>query len=124
MSWGTGTRGRVVASYAAQYADPITFRRGETIVVTDREEPWRENPARMWVWCEDARGKSGWVPTSYVERHDGGSGVGLRDYSAVELSVSPGELVTVEEEVAGWLLCDTDDGRRGWVPLECVEEIT
>ena len=59
----------------------------------------------------------------HVERRGEGIGVGLRDYSAVELSVTAGERVTVEDEAAGWLLCVTDDGRRGWVPLECVESV-
>lgn len=121
MPWTSGARGRVITAYTAQYPDPITFARGETITVTGREGPWRQNPAWMWVWCEDARGKSGWVPTSYVERRGEGIGSGLRDYSAVELSVLAGELLTVEDEEAGWLLCVTEDGRRGWIPLECVE---
>lgn len=122
MPWTAGARGRVVATYEAQYADPISFQRGEAITITEREEPWRENPDWMWVWCEDARGKSGWVPVSYVERRGARDGVGLRDYSAVELSVAAGAAVTVEEEEGGWLLCATDDGRRGWVPREHVEE--
>ncbi|MGH2484388.1 MAG: SH3 domain-containing protein [Ktedonobacterales bacterium] len=120
MSWTSGARARVTANYEAQYADPITFTRGEEIAVTDREEPWRDNPDWLWVWCTDARGKSGWVPKGYVERR-GATGVGLRDYSAVELSVTAGELLTVEDEAAGWLLCATEGGRRGWVPLECVD---
>lgn len=124
MTWTAGAHGRVTTTYTAQYADPISFARGETITVTERAEPWRDNSAWMWVWCEDARGKSGWVPEGFFERRGegAGAGVGLRDYSAVELSVAQGERVTVEDEVAGWLLCVTDDGRRGWVPLECVEE--
>lgn len=121
MPWTAGARGRVTTSYTAQYPDPITFARGEMITVTDREEAWRDNPAWLWVWCEDTRGKSGWVPEGAFERRGAGAGIGLRDYSAVELTATEGERGTVEEEASGWLLCVTDDGRRGWLPLECVE---
>jgi hypothetical protein len=122
MPWTPGARVRVTTSYEAQYADPITFHAGEEVAVTDREEPWQENPDWVWVWCTDARGKSGWVPRGYVQRR-GAAGVGLRDYSAVELTVVTGAMLTVEEEQAGWLLCVADDGRRGWVPLECMEKL-
>ncbi|HKV85892.1 MAG TPA: SH3 domain-containing protein, partial [Ktedonobacterales bacterium] len=88
--------------------------------VSDRVDRWRENPEWLWIWCTDARGKSGWVPAGAIERR-GATGLGSRDYSAVELSVTAGEALTVEEELSGWLLCATDDGRRGWVPLDCVE---
>ena len=99
---------RVVSRYTRQYADPIAVRAGEPITPGKEDH---EYPG--WIWCTDARGRSGWVPLAIVDRD---AGVARRDYSALELSVEPGELVTVEEEESGWALCRNATGSRGWVP--------
>jgi SH3-like domain-containing protein len=42
----------------------------------------------------------------------------LRDYSSMELTVSPGEVVTGFETVEGWIRCRNANGDEGWVPEE------
>jgi hypothetical protein len=42
----------------------------------------------------------------------------LRDYSARELCVDEGDLVTLVEELLGWALVHTESGFRGWVPRD------
>lgn len=106
--------GRVRAGYTAQYEDPITFKGGEEVDVSDRTYNWEGHP---WVWCSNQAGKSGWVPEGYVETL-GEKGVARVDYDAAELSVEAGEEVLVVDETYGWLLCRRATGEEGWVPAE------
>jgi SH3-like domain-containing protein len=103
---------RVVREYAAQYPDPITVRGGDRVVVGagDPEFPG-------WRWCTGADGRAGWVPEQLL----GSAGLMLEDYSAKELSVSPGTEVDVQRTVAGWAWVTTHDGRSGWIPGTCLE---
>jgi len=39
---------------------------------------------------------------------------------ACMLRIWPDARLIVERELAGWALCHTSDGARGWVPLECL----
>jgi uncharacterized protein YgiM (DUF1202 family) len=55
---------RITADYQAAYPDPIRVRAGEPVTVSDRRE---QSEGHTWVWCTDARGKSGWVPQTYLE---------------------------------------------------------
>lgn len=100
---------RAIAAYTRLYPDPIAVRAGEPIAVGREDD---EYPG--WIWCTDKRGRSGWVPLTIVDRQ---AGVARQDYSALELSVEPGELLTVEQEESGWALCRNAAGERGWVPL-------
>ena len=69
-----------------------------------------------WIWATSlASGKSGWVPEQFLSI-DGDRAQSLRDYSARELSVSEGEIVTIREELLGWALVETESGASGWVP--------
>lgn len=103
-------RVRVVESYTAAYLDPLRARAGEVLALGKRDD---EFPG--WVWCTDPRGKSGWTPESYLEIH-GDTGTLLHDYDARELTVKENDILIVEIEESGWLLCITDSGARGWVP--------
>jgi hypothetical protein len=105
---------RVILPYRAQYPDPIVIRRGETVALGQRDD---EFPG--WIWCTAADGRSGWVPEHFLSI-EGTRGQTLRDYSAVELDVAEGMLVTVREEILGWALVETDRG-SGWVPLSHLE---
>jgi Variant SH3 domain len=106
----------VTKDYAAQYSDPITLAQGEAAALDGRAEPWEENPDWIWVWGENARGKSGWIPRPLL-RVDGSRGVALEDYDAHELSVAAGERVSAWREACGWAWCVADANRSGWVPL-------
>jgi hypothetical protein len=88
------------------YPDPLTVRAGEPLTVGRRDPDW---PG--WLWCTDPRGKSGWVPESFIDNN-----TISRDYTARELCVSPGDEVEPLLEVAGWLWCKTPSGATGWLP--------
>jgi hypothetical protein len=42
--------------------------------------------------------------------------VGLRDYSAAELTVSIGDVGVLLEKLGGWVYFQADSGAIGWVP--------
>ncbi|MFH1011635.1 MAG: SH3 domain-containing protein [bacterium] len=108
---------RVVTAHIATYADTLRAKRGELLTCGRRDDEW---PG--WLWCTSAEGKSGWVPESYLRIAEARATV-LRDYDASELTVSSGEILHVETEESGWLLCVNATGQRGWIPARSVEDI-
>jgi uncharacterized protein YgiM (DUF1202 family) len=114
-------RCRVIIEYQTFYADPISVNAGETIKISEKVDYWNDNPDWVWVWCTDPRGKSGWVPRDYIEfGADGTTGVARYNYTARELSVTIGDVLTIEREGSGWLWCTNQQGRSGWVPEDHV----
>jgi hypothetical protein len=113
----------VTKDYATQYPDPITLAQGETATLDGRAEPWEDDPDWIWVWGENARGKSGWIPRPLL-RIEGSSGVALEGYDAHELSVAAGERVVVQREESGWAWCVADANRSGWVPLRHLRRVS
>ncbi len=112
---------RVIIEYQTFYTDPISVNAGETITVSEKVDYWNGNPAWVWVWCTDRRGKSGWVPRNCIDfAADGTTGVALYNYTARELSVTIGEVLTIEGEESGWLWTTNQQGRSGWVPRDHV----
>ena len=107
--------GRVVSAHESSLPDPLLITRGDELTVLERETEWEG-----WLWCANHTGDGGWMPQSYVRR-DGARGTALRDYDATELTVRPGELLSILDEEGGWHWCCTADGRLGWVPTGCVE---
>jgi uncharacterized protein YgiM (DUF1202 family) len=111
------TRGRVIAPHRSEFTDPLVFRAGEPLRVTDKETEWQG-----WVWCTSRAGKSGWAPEAYVRR-DGDAGLALVDYDATELSVDVGQELLLNTQESGWIWCTDQAGQGGWVPADKVERI-
>jgi uncharacterized protein YgiM (DUF1202 family) len=110
-----GPRVRVVRAYERSDPDPIVVTAGQVLRVGARDDDY---PA--WVRITTPSGNSGWMPERDLDRRDT-TGTALRDYDATELTVSPGDLLTVVEEEGGWLLTTTPTGERGWVPTSHTE---
>jgi hypothetical protein len=110
------TRGRfrVLNAYGAEFAEPWAVRAGDRVQFERRPTSWAG-----WLWCTAGDGTSRWVPESWVTLDDD-TCVLKRDYAAAELSVAEGDLLTVEFVESGWAWAATEDGRQGWVPLECL----
>lgn len=104
---------RVIKGYVAQYADPIAFRAGDLLSVGQNDTEWP-----TFVWCVGPDGRSGWTPERMIER-DGDKGIALCDYSAMELTVAEGEIVTVLEAEGGWLRVRNSADETGWAPDDC-----
>jgi SH3-like domain-containing protein len=100
---------RVVRDYVPQYADPVQLECGQHVTVGVEDEKFRG-----WKWCRASDGREGWVPVE-ITSAEGSKGVMLESYSAVELSVISGEIVTVELERHDWLLVRSRD-KKGWIP--------
>ncbi len=103
---------RVVrAPWTASQKHPIVVSEGDRVTVGRRDDEWTD-----YRWCVAETGETSWLPVSILEIREDGTGVALRDYSAAELTVGAGDVVEVEERIAGWSWCVTESGRAGWVP--------
>lgn len=104
-------RKTVAEGYAAQFSDPIKLREGDKLHVQCEDV---EYPG--WFWCEHrTTAKCGWTPGSCLSAV-AGEARALCDYDATELSVEVGDVVDVSSEFGGWAVCESSDGRRGWLP--------
>ena len=101
---------RLLRDYRKQYADPVRFARGETVLVGERDSDWSE-----FLWATDAGGRSGWVHQRYLDG-DRGAAQATRDYDAIELDAKIGELVQLIDEAGGWWWCRNETGAQGWLP--------
>ncbi len=103
---------RVTKPYQTGVAVPLTACKGERLRFERRKTEWAG-----WVWCTDAAGRCGWVPENWLELQ-GEQCVLRRDYTAAELSVDKGEIITAHLVESGWLWATNESGGVGWVPLE------
>lgn len=101
----------VVTAYTRSNPEPLVASAGERVTVGKRDD---EYPG--WIWCTDARGRSSWTPERILQI-EGAEAVVAEDYSALELTLAPGEQVTVEREESGWAWVTTKSGERGWLPM-------
>lgn len=115
-------RWRVVKAHRASFDEPIAVHAGDTVTAGRRDATWAD-----YVWCAGPDGREGWVPETFLEpARDASAEDGTtvrrarRDYDARELDAACGDVVLVRETVGGWSWCEAPDGRRGWVPRECV----
>jgi uncharacterized protein YgiM (DUF1202 family) len=108
---------RVTKEYQAEFPDPIVVEAGEAFAVSERISTWENNPAWIWVWCTDQREKSGWVPKNIIQIDaDDQTGTTHDAYNAIELTVTAGQELTIEQEESGWFWCRNQQGEGGWVP--------
>ncbi|CUS04703.2 SH3 domain protein [Candidatus Promineifilum breve] len=105
---------RAVEPWSVHYPDPIRGAAGDRLTLGRRDD---EFPG--WVWATAGDGREGWVPESWL-RMDGGNGTLLHDYTAAELALEPGDVVSGAVVVSGWLWATAADGRVGWAPLHCL----
>ena len=108
-------RYRVIKDYESPYPHPLTFHKGE--VVNLGEEFSDDLDWKDWIWCEDANGVKAWAPKQYLEISEA-QGTFIRDYNAMELSLSVGDVLEVDEIVNGFGMAEKADGDRGWAPMK------
>ena len=105
----------VVEAHAPEPGEALVASKGERL-------RWERKPTQWdgWLYCETAAGVRGWVPERWMKlaAEDGEM---LHDYDATELTVSVGDTLEGELLESGWLLARDASGKRGWVPMECVE---
>ena len=108
-------KGVVIRHYQRPYENPIAVTAGEQ--VTPDFDKYTD--IRGWVWCAAADGRSGWTPETWLAE-SGGEWHVTRNFNAMELTVSPGDRLEVKLEESGFYWAQTENGRTGWVPCECV----
>jgi len=101
----------VHTAYTSAYPDPITFDKGDKLLVGKRDTEW---PG--WMWCEAPNGTSGWVPEQFIE-FDNDSARAVCDYTARELTAKIGDHITVHKTINGWAWGELSTGETGWLPL-------
>lgn len=110
----TMTHYRAIKPWQVHYADPVRGVSGDRLALGRPDDDF---PG--WIWATTADGRAGWVPEAWLHA-EGETGVLLRDYTAAELALEPGDEVSGELIVNGWLWATAVDGRMGWVPLACL----
>ncbi|AZM95684.1 SH3 domain-containing protein [Vreelandella venusta] len=112
----------VVSSHESEFPNPITFRKGDPLIVGEEykgTEEWDN-----WFFCSSPGQEPGWVPGQVIERLEGSEGRALDDYTARELNVLEGERLTGARVLNGWLWCEKSISKEsGWVPLENLQEV-
>ncbi len=109
-------RAKVVRNHAASYPDPIALATGEELRLTGRSDLW---DGHRWLWAVSSTGKEGWIPDDLAVPA-GRSCRAARDYSAVELTCTKGEELTIVLQTHGWAWCNNAAGAHGWVPMRCL----
>jgi SAM-dependent methyltransferase len=115
---------RAKKAHAAGDAKALIARRGDRLGFERKPTEYAG-----WIWCTaegSAKGAppdAGWVPEAWVSI-EGGTCVLLRDYDATELPLEVGEEVALISRESGWAWVRNRRGREGWVPIECLEEVS
>ena len=108
-------KAHVIKPYHRPYDDPISVAAGAP-VTPDFE---KDTDIAGWVWCTADNGRSGWTPQDWLEVSDGQWRI-VRDFSAIELTISPGEELQIIEECSGFFWVQNERGDLGWVPCDHV----
>ena len=110
-----------MAQHRSEYPEPITFARGDLLVVGEKyegPEDWDN-----WYFCSTADRQEGWVPGQIIEWVDACNGRAVEDYTARELDVDEGDVLAASRFMSGWVWCfRLSDGQSGWVPLEVLQK--
>lgn len=107
----------VTKPHRSEYPNPIKLNKGDALTVGEQyegPEGW-EN----WFFCNTPDQTGGWVPKQVIEQKADGTGRALEDYSAQELDVDVGEVLSGSRTLNGWVWCQRHaNPEMGWVPLE------
>ena len=106
----------VLVEHHATYSDPLVVKCGERLTVTERRELW---DGHLWIWAVADDKRAGWIPDDLAVQCED-IWRASRDYSAIELSCTPGDTVTIIQESHGWAWCTNARGEKGWLPLKCL----
>lgn len=115
-------RWRVIRAHTSAYPEPITFAKGAPLTVGKRyagPEDWED-----WWFCQTPGQAGGWVPAQVIERRADGSARAREAYTARELDVREGEMLSGSRCINGWLWARRDGAdATGWVPLSNLHEM-
>jgi ribosomal protein S18 acetylase RimI-like enzyme len=95
---------------------PLQVAVGDVVQVGERDTEWPE-----FVFVTATSG-TGWIPARHLEI-DGERANVRAAYDTTELPTVAGELLAIlrRDDLSGWLWCQAETGREGWVPSRTVE---
>ena len=106
-----GLTAKVVHAYQRPYADPVKGKAGDLLI----PDYSKETDLFGWIWCRNDAGHEGWAPRNWLTSQ--GDKFRLdRDFDAIELTVAPGDVVTLHFSESGFCWVTTAAGETGWVP--------
>lgn len=112
----------VIAPHRSEFPQPISFAKGSLIAIGEKyegPEGWDN-----WYLCRTRDSQEGWVPGQILEQESPGNGIALEDYTAMELNVDAGDVLSGTRILNGWVWChQTSTTLSGWVPLKNLQEI-
>lgn len=113
----------VIKAHRSEFPNPISFKKGALIIAGEKydgPEDWED-----WYYCTIPGHESGWVPRQIIERTEGDAGQALEDYTAMELDVDEGDVLTGARILNGWVWCrNAAASIEGWVPLENLQPVS
>lgn len=112
---------RVVKSRKADSENPIILYKGDQVIC--REESSEDGDWAGWIYCKSEDNK-GWVPKQILSKNQDKATL-LEDYNAREFDIEVDEIIISNKILNGWIwgFKQDDADIKGWVPLNCVEEI-
>ena len=116
----------VTKKWSVVYSDPLELIPGQEVIIDNNRK--EDNPDwKGWVWCVTSDNK-GWVPEqilriAYSDKKFS-KAIVMQNYSAEELNADPGETVTGDKKINGWLWCRKEGTEKsGWLPLDNLSEL-
>jgi hypothetical protein len=110
----------VAMPYQRPYEDPISLKAGDRVLIDP--DKTKETDILGWSWCTGPDGRQGWVPTAWMTHQDGAWQI-VRDFSALELTLTVGDRVTLHHGESGFVFVTHENGSVGWVPDACLQLI-
>lgn len=111
----------VIQEHTSEYPEPVTFTKGAPLTVGEKyegPEGWDN-----WFFCETPGQKGGWVPAQIIEVVNGKTARAREDYTARELNVWEGDILSGSKILNGWIWCQSPhSSEAGWVPLANLRE--
>jgi hypothetical protein len=108
---------QVIKSHQPEVNKPWVAAAGE-------EVRYERKPTKYsgWLWCTNHEGQSAWAPERWVIIISSEHVRFIRDYNASELAVDIGQIVEGDIIESGWVFVSSENGKSGWIPLDCVKE--
>ena len=106
-------RAMVLKSYTPEPGPALKLGSGDPVRVGEESRAYPD-----WVRITAPSGSKTWAPRAYVSGEPGRTGRMLVEYDSTELDVNPRDSVSVRLEMRGWGWVETEDGRKGWIPLD------
>lgn len=112
----------VCLDHTSEYPEPICLAKGTLVAVGETyagPEGWDN-----WLFCEAKGQAGGWVPAQILEFVDAQTARSREDYTARELNVRTGDVLTATKALNGWLWCQhSESAASGWVPQANLQAI-